>query len=199
MLDGVSSRRVPERTLRRRFTLGSGPLKRTSDRVEVLSRIVLALALLLAVPLGLLAGAVTYTGVAATAQHQVATRLPETATLLSDAPNSEAATVSVPTSATWTTPGGEARTGKVDAAPGSRAGMTVGVWVDGTGRLTERPLTHGEVVGQGVVIGVLTALGAVIFGMSTHLVVLWLLERRRYRRWEAGWASVEPLWVSRFR
>jgi hypothetical protein len=199
MLDRVSSRRVPERTLRRRFTLGSGPLKRTSDRVEVLSRVVLALALLLALPLGLLAAAITYTGVAATAQHQAVTRFTETATLLADAPETPAAVVSVPTAGAWTAPGGKARTGTVDAAPGALAGTTVDVWVDATGRITERPLSHGEVVGQGVVVGVLTALGLVIAGMSSHLVVLWLLERRRYRRWEDGWASVEPLWVSRFR
>jgi hypothetical protein len=73
------------------------------------------------------------------------------------------------------------------------------VWVDAAGRITARPLTDGEVTGQGVVIGVLVAMCALIAGMSSHLVVLWLLERRRYRRWATGWASVEPLWVSRFR
>lgn len=35
--------------------------------------------------------------------------------------------------------------------------------------------------------------------MTSHLVVVWLLERGRVRGWEKGWASVEPLWVSRFR
>jgi hypothetical protein len=184
--------------VRRRFTLGSGPLKRTSDRVEFLSRVVLALALLLAVPFGLLAGAVAYTGVVDTAGQQAATRIQETATLLADA-DRDPAVSSVPTQATWTAPAGAARTGTVEASPGALAGSTVEIWVDERGRITGRPLTDGEVTGQAVVIGVLVGLGAVIAGMSSHLVVLWLLERRRFRRWETGWTSVEPLWVSRFR
>jgi hypothetical protein len=195
----VSSRRVPGRTLRRRFALGSGPLKRTSDRVEFVSRVVLALALLLAVPLGLLGGAVAHTGVEATAQQQADTRTPALALLLADAPDGTAAEVSVPASAGWTAPDGGARTGTVDASPGAPAGTTVDVWVDERGRITDPPLTGSEVTGQAVVIGSLVSLAVVIAGMSGHLVVLWLLERRRYRRWEAGWASVEPLWVSRFR
>jgi hypothetical protein len=195
----VRSRRGPARTLRRRFTLGSGPLKRASDRVEFASRVVLALALLLAVPLGLLAGAVAHTAVAALEQQQTATRIAATATLVADADDESSGIVSVPTSAVWTGPDGAARSGHVDAEPGARAGSTVDIWVDEAGRLTERPLTDGEVTGQAVVIGVLVGLGALIAGMSSHLVVVWLLERRRFRRWERGWASVEPLWVSRFR
>jgi hypothetical protein len=185
--------------LRRRFTLGSGPLKRTSDRVEFLSRVVLVLALLAATPAGLAVGTATYTGVLATAEHQAVTRSPTTATLLADAPaKNGTGTAGVPTSATWTAPGGASRTGQVDAPAGARAGTTVDVWVDRAGALTDRPLTSGEVVGQGVVVGVLTGLGLVIAGLSSHLVVLVLLERRRLRRWEAGWAAVAPLWGSRF-
>jgi len=195
----VSSRRDPGRTLRRRFALGSGPLKRTSDRVEFASRVLLALALLLAVPLGLLAGAVAHTAVAAVEQQQAAARTAETAILLADAADGGSGDISVPTSALWSAPDGAARTGHVEAEPGANAGSTVDIWVDDAGRLTERPLTDGEVTGQAVVIGVLVGLGVVIAGMSSHLLTLWLLERRRFRRWEKGWASVEPLWVSRFR
>ncbi|NYJ08760.1 Rv1733c family protein [Petropleomorpha daqingensis] len=195
----MASRGEPGRTLRRRFTLGSGPLKRASDRAEFASRVVLALALLLAVPLGLLAGAMASTAVTAVEQQQAATRTMETATLLADAGNGGSDAVTVPTSARWTAPDGGARTGDVEARPGARAGSTVDIWVDADGRRTERPLTDGEVVGQAVVIGVLVGLGVVIAGMTSHLVVVWLLERGRVRGWEKGWASVEPLWVSRFR
>jgi hypothetical protein len=167
--------------------------------VEFASRVVLALALLLAVPLGLLAGAVADTAVTAVEQQQAATRTAETATLLAAADHGEPGDVSVPTSARWTTPDGAARTGHVEAEPGARAGSTVDIWVDEAGRRTERPLTDGEAIGQAVVIGVLVGLGVVIAGMTGHLVTLWLLERRCSRRWEKGWASVEPLWVSRFR
>jgi hypothetical protein len=195
----VSSGDVAGRTLRRRFTLGSGPLKRMSDRVEFLSRVALALALLLSIPLGLRAGTAAYLSLAATADQQAAARSPQTATLLADAARDWSGAASVPTQATWTTPDAAVRTGVIDAAPGALAGSTVEVWVDGTGRITARPLTDSQVTGQGVVIGALTALGLLIAGMSTHLTVLWLLERRRIRRWEAGWTAVEPLWVTRFR
>jgi hypothetical protein len=174
-------------------------LKRTSDRVEFASRVLLALALLLAVPLGLLAGAVAHTAVGAVEQQQAATRSPAIATLLTDAPTSGYAGVSVPTSATWAVPGGAIRTGTVEAPAGAATGSTVDVWVDGAGRLTDRPLTDGEVTGQAVVIGVLVGLAVLIAGMTSHLVVLWVLDRRRFRRWEKGWTAVEPLWVSRFR
>jgi hypothetical protein len=166
--------------------------------VEFASRVVLLLALLLAAPVGAVAGSATYSGVLVTAHHEAATRVAETATLLADAPRSDEVD-DVRAQAVWTTPAGSTRTGEVDAPAGALAGTTVDVWVDGTGRLTDRPLTHGEVVGQGVVVGVVALLGVVIAGMSSHLLVLWLLERRRNRRWERGWASVEPLWVTRFR
>jgi hypothetical protein len=196
----VASRAVPARSLRRRFTLGAGPLKRTSDRVEFLSRVLLLLVLLAAAPAGLAVGAATRAGVQAVAVHQAATRVQQTATLVSDAPDGDgAALVTVPTSAVWTMPDGAARSGKVDAPAGARAGTTVAVWIDPTGRITERPLTAGEVTGQGVVLGVLAGLGLVVLGTSGHLVGLWLLERRRLRRWEAGWAAVAPLWIARFR
>lgn len=194
----MSSSRVPGRTLRRRFTLGSGPLKRTSDRVEFASRVLLLLALLLAAPVGLLAGAATYSGVLVTARHEAATRSTETATLLGDAPRSDTVEY-VAVLATWTTQAGIGRSGLVEAPTGSPAGTSVDVWVDPAGRITDRPLTHGEVVGQGVVVGAVAVLGVVIAAMSCHLVVLLQLEGRRNRRWAAGWASVEPLWVSRFR
>lgn len=190
---------VPARTLRRRFTLGSGPLKRTSDRVEVLSRVLLALVLLLAAPLGALAGAVSYADVHAAAAAQAAARHQEQATLLADAPAAGSFDVYLPAAATWAGPGGARLTGAVEAPTGARAGAAVVVWVNRAGRLTTAPLTDRQVLGQAVVVGALSCLGVAVAGTSGHLVVLWLLERRRLRRWAAGWASVEPLWVSRFR
>lgn len=196
----MSGSRAPARTLRRRFTLGSGPLKRTSDRVEVLSRLLLVLALLAALPAGLVVGGTAAAGVRALAEEQAATRQQARATLLSDAPDVDSVyDTRVPAPAVWTGPDGAGRTGDVDAPAGARAGSPVEIWVDRDGRETPAPLTDSEVTGQGVVLGALTFLGLVIAGLSSHLLVLWRLERRRFRRWEAGWAAVEPLWASRFR
>ncbi|MGY1605030.1 Rv1733c family protein [Geodermatophilus sp. SYSU D00815] len=196
----MSTSGVPARTLRRRFTLGSGPLKRASDRVEFLSRVVLVLALLAALPAGLVVGGRASATMHAVAAEQAAERHRVSATLLSDAEADDGpATPDVPTAATWLGPDGTARSGDVDAPAGARSGTTVDVWVDDAGALTDDPLTSAEATGQGIVLGVLTALGTVLAALSGHLLVVWLLERRRLRRWERGWASVEPLWVSRFR
>ncbi|WP_448628134.1 Rv1733c family protein [Geodermatophilus sp. URMC 64] len=196
----MSGSRAPARTLRRRFVLGSGPLKRTSDRVEFLSRLVLLLALLTAVPAGLVVGGTAAADLRAVAEEQAATRQQASATLLSDAPeHSGSYPRKVPAAAVWTGPDGGSRTGDVDAPAGARAGSPVAIWVDPDGRVTEAPLTDSEITGQGVVLGALTTIGVIIAGLSSHLFVLWQLERHRFRRWEAGWAAVEPLWASRFR
>ncbi len=184
----------------RRFTLGSGPLKRRSDRVEFASRIFLLLALLAAAPLGVAAGTVVADGMGATAHQQALSRVQEQATLLSDAaadPSSGA--IDVPTRATWLGPDGVAHSGTVSAPVGLRAGSSMTVWIDrSSGRPVDAPLTDAVITDQSLVVGAVTFLGAVIVGLSVHLIVVGVLARQRSRRWEAGWQQVEPLWISRF-
>lgn len=186
------------RPLRRRFSLGSGPLKRRSDRLEFASRLLLLLALLCAVPAGLTAGAAAYAGTEVTAGHQAATRYPGTATLVFDAPEPEPGDDEAATTAIWTAPAGGTRTGRVEAPAGTRAGEVVDIWVDASGELSSAPLGRAEVAGQAVVVGALVAVCLAIAGLTGHLLVTWRLERRRSRNWAVGWASVEPLWVTRF-
>ena len=189
----------PGRSRRRRFTLGSGPLKRTSDRVEFASRVLLLLALLSAVPVGLAVGAAAWTAVHATADAQAATRSEVTATLLFDAPEPEPGSDTARTTAVWTAPEGGTRSARIDAPAGARAGEEVGIWVDRSGDLTPAPLDEAQVAGQAVVIGVLAGLGLLLAALTGHLLVTWALDRRRDRQWATGWLAVEPLWVSRFR
>jgi hypothetical protein len=201
MLDGVSSRRVPERTLRRRFTLGSGPLKRTCDRVEVASRVVLVLVLLV----GALAGAADYAASRSAGRAHAASRVMVTATLMADAPATGVPRITVaagfwvPVQASWTGPDGVGRTGTVQASPGARAGTHVPVWVDLAGRVLPAPLTGDDAVVHGLASGVLVTIGIATAGVCGHATVLWLLTRRRLRRWADDWAAVEPLWIRRFR
>jgi hypothetical protein len=190
----------PTRRLLRRFTLGSGPLKRRSDRLEFLSRIVLALALLAAGPAGILAGTGLAGHLSSDAAARASSLVEVRATLLRDAPGqATAADGTAATAATWAVPGGAARVGTVAAAPGTHAGTSVPVWLDRSGRPAEAPTARPEIVDQALVAGAVTVLGTVIAGLSLHLVVVWLLGRQRARRWAAGWESVEPLWVTRFR
>lgn len=201
----MPGRRPAPRALWRRFGLGSGPLKRTSDRVEVASRLALVLLLLLAVPAAELAGAARYSAVQSTVREQAGSRSAVTATLLADAPGTHSPGIgsTVPSgvraTAAWEGPDGVSHTGTVTAAPGSRAGTPVTVWVDRAGRPTPAPIDEGEAVAQGTVTGVAVLAGVALAGVCGHAAVLWLLARRRLRRWGDDWAAVEPLWASRFR
>jgi hypothetical protein len=201
----MSGRPHPSRPSWRRFSLGSGPLKRTSDRVEFASRLVLALVLLLAAPAGELAGAAGYSAALSAAHAQAAARSEATATLLADPPDARARRGLTPVApwapvpASWTGPDGVPRTGTVQADARMRAGTQVTVWVDRAGRVVPAPLTGQEAAVQGLVTGLLTVIAVATAGACGHAGVLWLLARRRLRRWADDWAAVEPQWVSRFR
>ena len=187
------------RSVLRRFTLGSGPLKRRSDRVEFVSRLFLVLALLSAAPVAVAVGTAVADGLDATVHQQLLTRHPVRATLLNDAASSTTTgAVDVPTMATWLGPDGVAHAGKVQAPPGLRAGSSIDVWVDRGGSPVEAPMTDAVITDQSLVAGAVSFLGMVILGLSVHLSVVGVLARQRSRRWETGWQQVEPLWISRF-
>lgn len=190
---------LPFRRALRRFALGSGPLKRGSDRLEFASRLLLTLLLLLAAPLAVAAGSSVAAGVDATVQHQAHTRLPERATLLRDAAAQPSpGSLQTATLAAWLGPDGTFHVGSVPARPGTRAGTSVGIWVDRAGRPVEAPLAAGTARAQALVAGAVTFLAVVIAGLALHLSVLGVLNRRRSRRWETGWQAVQPLWGSHF-
>ena len=82
----MSRKRLPAGHLLRRFTLGSGPLKRGSDRLEFVARVLLVCSLLTAVPISLAVGTAAHTHVAAEATAQAADRHRVTARLVADVP-----------------------------------------------------------------------------------------------------------------
>jgi hypothetical protein len=196
----VPSDSPPSRTLLRRFTLGSGPLKRGCDRVEVAVRVAVLCLLLLAAPAGLVAGNVTAGSLHASTAARTAALHREPAVLLADAPPAEGSTRStVPTRATWAAPDGSGRTGTVAAPRGAHAGSAVGIWVDDAGTPVPAPATGPQITAQGALAGVLTALALLIAAGSAQLCAGWWLARHRASRWAAAWATVEPLWASRLR
>jgi hypothetical protein len=184
----------------RRFTLGSGPLKRTSDRLEFLSRVLLTAVLLATVPIALAVATATYTGGRAEVAQEAADRHRVDARLLEDAaaPAGSGNGVDVGQArAVWTAPSGAERSGTVPAWPGAEAGTTVVIWVDRDGSRTTRPLSTGDVVGRALGAAVLTYAGIAVVAVGGHLVVHRLLDRSRYRRWAAEWALVGPDWTGR--
>jgi hypothetical protein len=180
-------------------TLGSGPLKRGSDRLEVLARVLLVCCLLAAVPVSVAAGtaARVQAGRQAAAdaadRHQVRARLVEEVTAavgeIGDG------RLRAQWTARWTGPDGSDHQATVSVPLDAEAGSTVPVWVDGDGDRAAPPLNAQDVtnlaVGQGV--GVFVGLSAIACGALA--VVRTLLDRSRSRRWAAEWARVGPTWT----
>jgi len=184
----------------RRFTLGSGPLKRTSDRLEFLSRVLLTAVLLATVAIALAVATATYSGGRAEVAQEAAERQRVSARLLEDAvaPVGSGNGVDVGRApAIWTAPSGAERSGPVPARLDAEAGSTVLVWVDRAGARTTRPLSTGDVVGRALGAAVLTYAGIAVVAIGGHLVVHRLLDRSRYRRWADEWALVGPDWTGR--
>src|SRR5688500_18055475 len=98
----------------RRLTLYSRPLKRRSDRVQVIGRFVVVLSFLVAPPLAVVAATATNTHLQAVADAEAAERSRTRAVLLQDAPAPTHegspyrpyAAARVPVRAVWSVPGG---------------------------------------------------------------------------------------------
>jgi hypothetical protein len=97
--------------------------------------------------------------------------------------------------ARWTAPDGAARTGKIYAPAGAKAGSRVLVWVDGSGRLTDVPLRPGDVAEETALAALLTTVAvAAVLGVA-GLVARWVLDRRRLAAWDARWKATGPQWT----
>jgi hypothetical protein len=195
----VSENRTITRSLWHRFTLGSGPLKRPSDRIQVLARVLLVLTLLTAIPIALAVATATDSSMRTTADTQAASRHQVGATLLEEAvaplgSDPERAVRTAKVKATWIDATGAVRDGLVRAPVGADAGSSVTVWIDDSGAATSAPLNDSQVVGQAVLASVGTFTGISITALLGYVALRRLLERSRMRRWAEGWAAVGPVW-----
>jgi hypothetical protein len=180
--------------------LGRNPLRRRTDRIEAWISAALLAAFLIGAPLfaSSLGHWVHQGGLAEQRAQQSWHQT--SAELVTDAARvpmyefrlSWQNTVAV--RARWTGPAGQPQSGVVSAPSGSRAGQTVQIWVDGSGRATGAPLGAAElgrrVVGAEVLAPV--ALAVLLFCLAG--VVRWVLNRRRLKAWEAAWSSIGPRW-----
>ncbi len=185
------------RRLFRRFALGSGPLKRGTDRLQFVARVLLLVTVLTAIPVALAVVTADYSQGRATAAAPAAERHQVTATLLVDAAASrdaahpDAATAKV----TWTPPSGTAREGVLAVPGGAKAGSTVTIWIDDSGDVTRRPATSGDVAAEAFGIGLLTLMAISLVAATAFVIFRKVQDRGRLRRWEADWAVVEPVWT----
>jgi hypothetical protein len=188
------------RALLRRFTVGSGPLKRRSDRLQFGARLLLvALLLALAAPVGLAVGTAVYSHGRADAALQAAARHRTTAQLQEDAsvPTQSADGAWQPARArvTWIVPSGGTREAVVDVSAGARAASSVRVWVDESGQLARPPLAAGDAAREGVSLGIFAFLGFTVVSVLSYEVFCLVLDRSRSRSWGEEWAAVEPVWT----
>ncbi|WP_456071365.1 Rv1733c family protein [Goekera deserti] len=180
----------------RRFTLGSGPLRRGTDRVEVALRVLTLCVLLLAVPVGLGTGGSVHAGLTDEAARQRAQLSAVEATVVGRPRDGTGRSPSelVPVDATWTAPAGGRVTGRLQVEQDVQPGDAVTVWVERDGARRPAPLDDAQVRLQAGVLGGAASVAIVVVQFLLHAAGVWVLDRRRHRQWAAGWAAVGPDW-----
>jgi len=188
----------------RRFTFGSGPLKRRSDRLQVLGRLVVVLSFLLAPPLAVGTANLAATHLQAVAASEAADRSRTRAVVLTDAPSParisgeySVTLATVPVPAVWAAPGGATQQGVVMVDPGTRTGAVVPIWVDREGALTPPPLDPVGIPDSAAAVGALPMIGLPVVVWLLYALLCGVLNAHRERRWAEDWAAVEPKWNSR--
>ncbi len=205
---GVRGKRIAARRtapLARRLGLDANPLRRGTDRAEAWIRIGLVLAFLIGAPLiawGCGHWAASVAASAAQAQRAGQHRVP--ATLLRSLPGDSAHPHPTEVSlgsvmARWTAPGGSVRTGYVEAPYGSRAGSTVQVWLDRSGKPAPPLLPRSQVEGWIFMMAVLAPVVLALLLLTVAGFLDRILERRRLADWEHAWSAIEPQWTRRLR
>ncbi|GAA1287574.1 hypothetical protein GCM10009658_34710 [Planotetraspora silvatica] len=105
---------------------------------------------------------------------------------------------SAPFHARWITPGGMARTGRVDAPVDAEAGTTVRIWVDRrSGEITMSPLSREEVLTRTSLVVLLTILGCASIIAGVRFVTLRRTSRRQARTLEGEWRRIAAEWRRR--
>jgi hypothetical protein len=195
----VADDRPRARQALKRFTLGSGPLKRGSDRLQFGARVLLICSLLMSIPIALAVATATHSQARAEAAAQSAERHKVSARLLEDAPltapGSGDLLVRSRAPAAWPGPSGGEEQGSVIVLAGTKAGSTVPIWLDSAGHHTRRPLTDSDITGRTVGRALLTLLVLCTLAFGAYECFRAALDRNRSRRWATEWATVGPRWT----
>jgi hypothetical protein len=188
----------------RRFLLGSGPLKRTSDRVQVAGRVLVVLAILAAVPVALVAAGMARSRLEAVAAAQATERHVVGATVIEDTvstvtgADAGASTVSiVQARVRWHAPDSTTRYTYLVVPAGTRAGTRVPVWVDRAGNLTTAPMDPVSIGDSALVVAIAVTVGLPLTVVALHYGLCFGLDVHRRRRWGQDWARVEREWRAR--
>jgi hypothetical protein len=187
--------------LTRWLGLDRNPLRRSSDRAETSVIAALLAAFLIGAPITAVAAydfahaAVLRTEQAQRGSHSVPAVLLEAAPKNRSFMYQSAAFVWV--RARWAAPNGSATVGEIPVAGGTRAGSTVHIWVDGSGRLAYAPLTTTQIIDRVVAAAIFAPIALAVVLVSMAAVARRLFERRRLAEWASAWEAIEPQWTHR--
>jgi hypothetical protein len=181
---------------------GRNPMRRTSDRVEAWSALVLVMAMLVGAPWAASRAAHSvYRDDVRTTAWETQHRVQVDAVLLQDARQDPADDGSehprsVPAIARWSGRDAAVHTGTVYVDEGSRAGHTIRIWIDDHGFLAGPPGRRSP-SSDAAMAAVLTMAGIAAGLAGIRRVIRWQLDRRRMRAWQLEWTSVGPGWSRR--
>lgn len=172
------------------------PLERTCDRVQRWVARVLIVAVLIGAPWAAAAVGLSSYRAEMRTVHASATWRAVDARLVRAAAASPAAGGAeslVKTPVRWTEPDGTTRTVPVRVKAGTPADTAVRVWVDHDAAVsTTPPHTSGQAVTSAWLAAVFTVFALTILVEGLWKGFIFLMNRRRYRQWEAEWAHAEP-------
>ena len=99
--------------------------------------------------------------------------------------------------ARWAAPGGAPRDGEVYVPGGTRAGTTVTVWTDRSGKLEGVPVQRADVAIREALAALAVAVLAAAAVAVTGFLARRALDRRRLAAWDAEWSRTGPQWTGR--
>lgn len=188
------------RFLVRRFVLGSGPLKRTSDRVQMVARVVVLLAVLAAPAVAVVAAGAARQQLGTTAAAQAADRhrvravVTGTSTTTVQGESGGPPETVVRATVSWPGPHGAPRHANVPAPHATRVGSAVPLWVDRAGRPTVGPLDRASIEGAVTAVALGTVVAVPLVAWGGYGVLCLGLGLHRRRRWTRDWARAEREW-----
>ncbi len=173
---------------------GSNPLRRKVDRIEAGIFAGLLVMFLIGAPLLAVAAGWWEHGAAVAEQRAQRSVHLVTAVLLQDVPDIVAGTGAWDAGALarWTASDGKSRVGLVLDTAGARAGSRLLIWVDGSGRPADPPLTSRDVRPRVITAAALALAAFAITLLAVAIWLRWLLNRRRLAGWGAAWADIGP-------
>ena len=182
----------------RRLWPDRNPLRRAADRVEAAIVAGLLAAFVVGAPLAALAvGRWSYAAGSRVEHAQQAAWRQVPATLRATAPYPGYTGYEAQVPARWTAQNGTRVSGEIPAPGGTRAGSTLLVWVDASGRLTGPPLRPGQVTGEAALAALLAALSVGMLVLCAGVAARCGLDRWRLAAWDSEWRVTEPQWTSR--